>query len=176
MLQLCERNKQLQQAIDGTQLMQRVLERSGSTTDRSQILQLTIDELSRTLEASYCWAALHDEADLTSKIVCESVRNGFKLPESAIGTRIDLEKHSRFYFRLFQRESWLDPSANLLPPLYRQLQTIASQMLICPIQDEQRVIGEVGILTQNASMGSKLQADLIAQIVSHQQGFRNSPK
>jgi PAS domain S-box-containing protein len=163
-LQLRERNEQLQQAINGTQLMQRVLEQSRFTTDRSQILQLTIDELGRTLKASYCWAALH--TDLTSTIVCESVGDGFELPGLTIGTHIDLEKHPRFYFRLFQRESWLDPSADLLPPLYRQLQETADQMLICPIQDEQHVIGEVGILTQNRSVGSKLQAHLIAQVVS----------
>jgi PAS domain S-box-containing protein len=175
-LQLHERNEQLQQAIDSTQLMQRVLERSSSLTNHRQILQLTIEEVRHTLKASYCWAALHNEADLTSKIVCESVRNGFKLPESTIGTRIDLEKHPRFYFRLFQRDCWIDPSADLLPPPYRQLQTIDSQMLICPIQDEQRVVGEVGILTQGKSMESKLQADLIAQIVSHQHRSQNSSK
>ncbi|NJK52624.1 MAG: hypothetical protein HC936_06930 [Leptolyngbyaceae cyanobacterium SU_3_3] len=43
---------------------------------------------------------------------------------------------------------------------------LAAQMLICPIQDGHRVIGEVGILTQNPAINSKFQADLIAQIVS----------
>ncbi|KAM3115514.1 response regulator [Phormidesmis sp. 146-33] len=164
-LQLRERNEQLQQALDCTQLVQRVLEQSRSVSDHSQILQLTIEELGRTLKASYCWAALHDEESLTSTIVCESV-GAFEFPDSTIGTCIDLEKHFRFYFRLFQRESWLDPSPDLLPPLYRQLQETTSQMLICPIQDEQRIIGEVGILVQGKPIRSKLQADLIAQVVS----------
>ncbi|NJK52625.1 MAG: response regulator [Leptolyngbyaceae cyanobacterium SU_3_3] len=70
-LQLRERNDQLAQAIGSTQLWQRVLERSRSSSDCTQILQLTVEELGRTLEASYGWAALHDASYTTSTIVCE---------------------------------------------------------------------------------------------------------
>lgn len=163
-LQLQERSEQLQQALNGTQLLQQVLKQSCSSGDCSQILQLTLKELGKTLEASYCWAALHDEAYTAATVVCEYADQTNLLP-STVGCQIELSSFSRFYLRLFQRESWLDPSPDILPPVYQILRGYAEQMLICPILDEQRVIGEVGVLIQKP-VGTKLQTGLISQVVS----------
>lgn len=165
-LELQERSEQLQQAIDCTQILQRVLEQSRSTADKSQVLQLTLAEVGRIFEASYCWAALHDADHTAATIICEYVGKEIHSPLSTIGTRIDLEKFSRFYLRLSQHSSWLDPCPDLLPPVYQDFSASATQLLICPIQDEQKVVGEVGIVTQGKSVGSKLQAELITQVVS----------
>ncbi|PSB20932.1 PAS domain S-box protein [Phormidesmis priestleyi ULC007] len=165
-LQLHQRNEQLQQAISCTQLLQRVLEQSRETTDRQQILQLTLKELGQTLEADYCWATLHDEDYAIATVICDQVGQGTVAPISLVGNQIVLQDFSRFYLRLFQHDCWVDPSADLLPPVYQSLLDSTTQMLICPIQDDRRVIGEIGILVQGKPVWSRLQADLVAQVVS----------
>jgi len=165
MLQLHQRNEQLQQAISCTQLLQCVLEQTRETPDRLQILQLTLKELGQTLEADYCWATLHDEAYEIATIVCDHSQ-GVETPTSLVGNQIELQDFSRFYLRLFQRDCWVDPSLDLLPPIYQSLLDSTTQMLICPIADERRVIGEVGILIQGKPVWSRLQAGLVAQVVS----------
>ncbi len=165
-LQLHQRNEQLQQAISCTQLLQRVLEQTCETSDRLQILQLTLSELGQTLEADYCWATLHDEAYKRATIVCDHRGQEFETATSLVGSQIELQDFSRFYLRLFQRDCWVDPSLDLLPPIYQSLLDSTTQMLICPIEDERRVIGEVGILIQGKPVWSRLQAELVAQVVS----------
>ena len=164
MLQLYQRNEQLQQAVSCSQLRQRILDQSCETTDRVQILQLTLKELEQTLEADYCWATLHDEDYAIATVICDQVGQGVTAP-SLVGTQIELQNFSRFYLRLFQHDCWVGPSADLLPPIYRSLLDSTTQMLICPIQDERRVIGEIGILIQGKPVWSQLQADLMAKVV-----------
>ncbi len=164
-LQLHQRNEQLQQAIACTQLLQRVLEPSHEMTDRQQ-LQLTLKELEQTLETDYCWATLHDEDSAIATVVCDQVSQEFAAPISLVGNQIVLQDFSRFYLRLFQHNCWVDPNADLLPPIYQSLLDSSTQMLICPVQDERRVIGEIGILVQGKPVLSRLQADLVAQVIS----------
>ena len=166
MLQLHQRNEQLQQAVSCTQLLQRILEQTCETPDRLQILQLTLKELGQTLEADYCWATLHDEAYEIATIACDHRGQGVEAPTSLVGNQIELQDFSRFYLRLFQRNCWVDPSSDLLPLIYQSLLNSSTQMLICPIADERRVIGEVGILIQGKPVWSRLQAELAAQVVS----------
>ena len=164
-LQLHQRNEQLQQAIACTQLLQRVLEPSHEMTDRQQ-LQLTLKELEQTLETDYCWATLHDEDSAIATVVCDQVSQEVATPISLVGNQIVLQDFSRFYLRLFQHNCWVDPNADLLPPIYQSLLDSSTQMLICPVQDERRVIGEIGILVQGKPVLSRLQADLVAQVIS----------
>ena len=164
-LQLHQRNEQLQQVIACTQLLQRVLEPSHEMTDRQQ-LQLTLKELEQTLETDYCWATLHDEDSAIATVVCDQVSQEVAAPISLVGNQIVLQDFSRFYLRLFQHNCWVDPNADLLPPIYQSLLDSSTQMLICPLQDERRVIGEIGILVQGKPVLSRLQADLVAQVIS----------
>ena len=164
-LQLHQRNEQLQQVIACTQLLQRVLEPSHEMTDRQQ-LQLTLKELEQTLETDYCWATLHDEDSAIATVVCDQVSQEVVTPISLVGNQIVLQDFSRFYLRLFQHNCWVDPNADLLPPIYQSLLDSSTQMLICPLQDERRVIGEIGILVQGKPVLSRLQADLVAQVIS----------
>lgn len=164
-LQLYQRTEQLHQAISCTQLLQRVLGQSCETTDHLQILQLALEELGQTLETDYCWATLYDEDYAIATVVCDQVGQG-AAPISLVDTQIELQDFARFYLRLFQHNCWIDPSADLLPPIYRALLDSTTQMLICPIQGERQVIGEVGILVQGKPVWSRLQAELVAQVVS----------
>ena len=165
-LQLHQRTEQLQQVISCTQLLLRVLEQSRETTNLLQVLQLTLNELGQTLEADYGWAALHNPDSTIATVVCEQGRQESVISGSLVGSQIELQKFSGFYLRLFQRYCWVDPSADLLPPIYRSLLDSTTQMLICPIQDEGQVIGEIGLVVQGKPVWSQLQAELVAQVVS----------
>ena len=164
-LQLYQRTEQLQQEISCTQLLRRVLGQSCEMTDHLQILQLALEELGQTLETDYCWATLYDEDYAIATVVCDQVGQG-AAPISLVDAQIELQDFARFYLRLFQHNCWVDPSADLLPPIYQSLLDSTTQMLICPIQGEGRVIGEVGILVQGKPVWSRLQAELVAQVVS----------
>lgn len=157
---LHDRTVQLQQAIACTGLLKRVLEQS--RTQDHDVLQLTLEEVGRTLDATYCWATLHTEASKIATVSAEYTRPDAE-PLLTLGTRIDIERFPSFYLRLFQRQSWINPDAELLPPPYA---LEVPQLIVCPIQDSKGVIGEFGIVLSSDAVWSELQTDLIGQIVS----------
>lgn len=157
--QLKERSEQLQFVIGMDRLRQRVFDRCDA--DRSEFLPWMLQEIGRTLKLDYSWIALHDSTSTISTVVAE-----FNPPEaeprSMIRRTIEMAKFSEFYLRLFQRQCWICPAVEVLPPLY----VAASQVIICPIQGEQGTIGEFGIILPEYPRWSGFQADTIAQLVS----------
>ncbi len=160
MAELHDRTVQLQQAIACTGLLKRVLEQS--RTQNYDVLQLTLEEVGKTLNAAYCWATLHTEASKIATVTADYTRPDAE-PLLTIGTRIDIESFPSFYLRLFKRQCWVNPEADFLPPPYR---VDVPQLIVCPIQDEHGVIGEFGMVLSGDAVWSELQADLIGQIVS----------
>ena len=180
--QLRERTVQLQQSIACTQLFKRVLERfsprSADTSpfalnaptkepcfSRQEVLKLLLQELGQALDATHCWAALHHDSTVAT-IACEYRRQQTELERSTTGEQIYLEDFSRFYLRLMQHHCWVSPPLEVLPPIYQSFWTADSQLLICPIEDEQRVIGEIGVVTCADPVWSTLQGEFVAQMIS----------
>lgn len=157
---LHDRTVQLQQAIACTGLLKRVLEQS--RTHDNDVLQLTLEEVGKTLDATYCWATLHSETSTIATVTAEYTRPDAD-PLLTLGTRIDISRFPAFYLRLFQRQCWTNPESGLLPPPYA---IEVPQLVICPIQDAKGVIGELGIVLPCDANWTDLQADLIGQIVS----------
>lgn len=157
--QLKERTEQLQFAIGMDRLRQRVFDRCDA--DRSEFLPWMLEEVGHTLKLDYCWIALHDPTSTVSTIVAE-----FNSPDaevrSLIRRTIDLSKFSQFYLRLFQRQCWICPDVDILPPLY----VAPSQVIVCPIQGESGTVGEFGLILPDYPRWSGFQADAIAQLVS----------
>lgn len=179
--QLRERTVQLQQAIACTQLAKRVLERFATqSADQSaegssspprglnhphSVLPLLLQEIRQILGVEYCWAALH-HTDQSFATVAYEDQGETKSEYSAIGEQIYLEHFSQFYLRLMQHQCWVDPSVEILPPLYQSFLAAQSQLLICPIEEDRRVIGEIGIVIRTQLTRATLQGELIAQAVS----------
>lgn len=181
--QLWEQTVQLQQAIACTQLLKRVLERFASQSaeecaeepsfnsvstlvSRNSVLHLLLQEVGQVLDVEYCWVALQDADQRFVTIAYEHRPTDRGSKRSAIGEQIYLEDFSRFYLRLMQHQFWINPAPEVLPSLYQSFLDAKSQLIVCPIQDDQRVIGEIGIVMRHLSAQSPLQGELIAQTVN----------
>lgn len=163
---LQERTVQLQQALASTQILKRVVAQVDEGVTHIQILQTIISELGRVLEADYCWVALYHDNHTIAIISCEYIAGDVHTNPSAIGVEVNMQNFPDFYKPLLQNLCWLFPPLELLPPSYKPFLTTDSQLLICPLINEEQVIGEVGIMSTHKSRWSGLQADILSQVVS----------
>lgn len=164
---LQERTVQLQQAIACTQILKRLLTQGDDVEIQNPILRTTIQELGRLLEPDYCWVALYDAHHSLATISCEYIApDELNNYSSALGETIEMQSLPDFYRPLLQRDYWLSPPVDLLPPFYQSLLTAKSQLLICPLVEQERVIGEVGILSTNKPCWPQPQAELICQAIN----------
>lgn len=165
------RTEELQGMLSCTQLLRRFVEQTQNTTETTQILHTLVQQVGESFHADYCWISLHDAAISSATLSYEFIRPGFQLPgapppASAIGAQITLSAFPRFYFSIFQRELWLNPDQDVLPLPYQQLRPPASQLLILPFFDDQRVLGEVGMLRGAATGWNKPHAELLTQVLN----------
>ncbi|MGC1393966.1 MAG: ATP-binding protein, partial [Coleofasciculaceae cyanobacterium] len=165
MAQLQERTAQLQQALACSKIIERVIDKVDDNSSQTEIFQSIIEELGGILEVDYCWLAQYDTHKTIASISCEYLnKSNIK---TLLNSKIDLPNFPDFYRHLFKRKSWESPPIELLPTPYQSLITPQQKMLICPIYDEQRVIGEVGILITPNTLLSPPQTELISQVISH---------
>jgi PAS domain S-box-containing protein len=166
MAQLQERTAQLQQALACSKILKRVLDKVDDNSSQTEIFQSIIQELGRILEADYCWIAQYDVYKTMAIVNCEYLSENSSI-KTLLNTQIDLPSFPDFYRHIFKREYWESPPVELLPTPYQSLITPQRKMFICPIYDEKRVIGEVGILTTPNLIISPPQTELISQVISH---------
>lgn len=165
--QLRKRTVQTQQAIASIRVLKHVMEQTHNGSNQLQILQTTIQELRHILGADYCWVALYNVNHTLATISCESIApNKANHYSSMLGTRIDLQSYSHFYHPLFQRECLISPPPESLPTAYQCLLSPESQLLICPLEEEHLVIGEIGFLSAGKPPWSQLEAELASQVVN----------
>ncbi|MBD2081774.1 response regulator [Leptolyngbya sp. FACHB-17] len=157
--QLKERTEQLQFAIAVDRLRQRIFDQCD--TDRTEFLQWMLQEIGQTLNLHYSWIAFHDPAATISTIAAEFNAEDAE-PRSLLRRTVEIAKFSSFYSRLFQRQCWLCPPLETLPPIYRAL----AQVIVCPIQGKHGTIGEFGIILSEYLRWSEFQAEAIGQLVS----------
>lgn len=81
--------------------------------------------------------ALHDLEYAIATVTCEYISSDVENCLSALGTQIDLQNHLDFYLHLFQKDCWLSPPREILPAVYQFLLMTASQLLICPLCEQQ---------------------------------------
>lgn len=164
---LQKRTVQLKQALASTQILKRIIDQIDSGATHIQILQALVREWGRILEADYCWVALYDADSTLARVTCEYVTfDEAEYYPTALGRQINMQDFPDFYRPLLKKTCWLSPSLELLPPPYQLSLIPQSQMLICPLVEEQKVIGEVGILGSDTLSWSQLQAELISQVIS----------
>jgi PAS domain S-box-containing protein len=163
---LQEQTAQLQQALTCTQVLKPVIAQARKSANQIQIFQTIIQELGHVLEADYCWVTLYNANRTLATISCEYIAKdeGNSYP-SALGTRIEIERFPDFYDPLLRGEYWLSPPFDVLPTPYKLLLTAKSEILSCPLIDEEVAIGEISILRTGQPHWSPLQAALISQVV-----------
>jgi CheY-like chemotaxis protein len=178
--QLQSKTAEYQQTISCIQLLNLVLNKVYTVGSEEEILQIAIEQIGTAIDADYCWITRHDAQGATSRIVCEYINPDRQLyPTSKIGKEIDLLLYPQFYNHLLEIGNWIDPPLDILPKPYLDLLTIAAQMLIAPMivdlqsaeypsaSQNERTIGEVGIITTGKADWTSLQSDLITQILSY---------
>jgi PAS domain S-box-containing protein len=165
-----------QQAITCIEVLNQMIYQSRKAVSEYEILSLILRELGEAFDTDYCWASLHNEKSATSVIVSEYINrdrpNGYT---SALRTEVNLQLYSNFYRHLFKKESWINPSLEVLPQPYHFPQDSAQQLLISPIvafprnsyEGEARIIGEVGLLATGKPPWTSPQVALISRIVSY---------
>jgi PAS domain S-box-containing protein len=164
---LQERTTQLQQALACTLSLKRMMTQVQQGATQIQILQTTISELGRLLEADYAWVVLYNDNRTLATISCEYISQGeLHTCAEALGSKIHMHSYPDFYRPLLHREHWLSPPLELLPAPYKVLLRADSEMMSCPLVYDELVIGEVSILSTGKPPWSLLHAELIAQVVS----------
>ena len=164
---LKERTTQLQQVLACTRILKRVMAQVQEDSTQIQILQTTVSELGRILEADYCWVALYNANHTLSTIHGEYIASGeINTDPSALGAQIDMQSLDEFYQPLRRGKYWLSPSWDILPAPYKGLLTSESQILSCPLIDKNVVIGDVTILRTGKPPWHGLHGELISQVIS----------
>lgn len=163
---LQEQTAQLQQALTCSQVLKPVIAQARKGANQIQIFQTMIQELGHALEADYCWVTLYNANRTLATISCEYVaKKGRNSYPSALGTRIDIERFPDFYNPLLRGDYWLSPPFDVLPIPYKLVVTAKSEILSCPLMNEEIAIGEISILRTGQPHWSPLQAALISQII-----------
>lgn len=144
-MQVAERTRELQQALQVAQVLYAVTEQVRCSLDEGQIFRTALDCLGQTLGADYCWAALYDETQQQATITYEYVAGTWPTALSTLGTTVELQQYPELYDHLLKGQVWHAPPVTVLPPVYAQFWTPGGQMLIAPITDDQGVMGELGV-------------------------------
>lgn len=137
--QVEDRTAQLKRLLEFEAMLTRITDKVRESLDERQILQAAVKELATELELSCCEVAVYNLDQQVAEICYEYIRTEV---ESARGAVIRLNGMPELYTQVLQGRS-LQCAINPLPsepyaPLKRR-----STMLICPLRDEQRVIGDI---------------------------------
>lgn len=174
--QLNEQASQLQQTLSQLSVglacvrsLQHIFQQLTDQIDEQSILNTTLDLLGQALAADYCWIALYDSEQAVATVTSHHVKPQSDAYNLAIGTQINLRNYPQFYLPLSQKQCWIAPSVDILPPPYQALQVsqVSDQYLvICPIEGEFQVLGEIGLILRSKTVWTETQAELVAQVMS----------
>ncbi|MGG6294044.1 ATP-binding protein [Leptolyngbya sp. AN02str] len=154
--QVQARNVQLQAANDMEETLKRITDKVRDSLDEDQILQTAVQELAIALGAHSCNAALYDLGRDTSTIRYEYTTSGCSFQGQI--TRITNFPH--IYDQLLQGLTF--QFCSMLPNPVRG----RVAMLACPIQDDQGVLGDLWLTTQQFSAFSKEDLRLVQMVAS----------
>lgn len=161
-----------ERAESSTQLRQ-PSEAVAQAVPKTQLLQASIQKLGQLLEATYCWIALYTPGQAfdqlsegVATVTCAYVSERLEQPPLTIGNQIKLLSYPQFYLPLCQRSCWVAPPLDILPTSYQSLLASGNHLSISPLFDDQRVIGEIGILSSDDLLWSEAEIELISQVMS----------
>jgi PAS domain S-box-containing protein len=165
---LREQTTQLQQAIACLQRLQRILSQTQEVTSPTSLFQTMITEIGMALAADYCWVSLRDSGYATATVIADYVGESYGGNTLALSTQLDATSAIAYYNHLEATEFWLAPPTASLPALYQPIVSNPALVLICPLRDEQYLIGDVGICLPDpwTLLGAEFITQLIHQCVT----------
>lgn len=155
---LVSQNKDLQQALDFTDLVKRITDKIRDSLDENHCLRVATEELATVLNLSSCQIELYDESQKTATVVHEYSQT---LPSCEGETR-QIDDFSELYQQLLQKSplQLVEPLPSFNP------QGIQVTRLACPIFDDRGIIGNLWGLKPPGELFTPLEISLIEQVAS----------
>jgi signal transduction histidine kinase len=151
-----ERMSQLQQAIDLESGLKRITDKVRDSLDESQILQATVQELGSRLGVRCCNTALYD-LELKLSTICYEHNNSMFTNKGQVSSMKD---YPEIYQPLLRGE-YLQ-FCNIIPNPIRGRVT----MLVCPIFDDQGVLGDLWLINDRDYAFQELELRLVQQVAN----------
>lgn len=163
-LNLAEKNKKLQRALDFEALIRRITNKIRDSLDESYSLQTATVELTEVLDLSGCQIELYNSQQTTATIAYEYTKT---LPPSVGKTRI-VKDFPQLYQQLLQKiplqlvEKFpLKEAHSTFSPVGIELNRLA-----CPIFDDNGIIGNLWGLKPASQVFTNLEIQLIQQVAA----------
>ncbi len=158
--QVRERTAQLQQALTYEALLKRITDSVRDSLDEDQILQNAVQELVLGLETSGCDAGIYDLEQATSTIRYEYIRADIP---AAKGSTLKMADHAHLYNQLLQAQYF--QFCRIHDAGMRPLAGVHAA-LVCPIVDDQSVMGDLWLFKQADESFTDLEIRLVQQVAN----------
>ena len=158
--QVRERTAQLQQSLTYEAMLKRITDSVRDSLDEDQILQNAVQELALGLKISACDAGIYDLEQGTSTIRYEYIR--FDVP-AAKGSTVKMADHAHLYDQLLKAQYF--QFCRLHDTGMRPLAGIHAAF-VCPIVDDQSVMGDLWLFKQTYEAFTDLEIRLVQQVAN----------
>ncbi|MGI0485396.1 GAF domain-containing protein [Pantanalinema rosaneae CENA516] len=155
--QIQERTAQLQQARDFDALLKQITDKVRDSLDESQILQAAVQALALGLDVITCNTALYDLEQHTAIIYHEYTRS------NDVPTRQGQVRHMVDFPKLYDQLLANQCFQFCQPDSDRGWVTL----LVCPICDNQGVLGDLQLLQPSDVLFSRREIQLVQQVANH---------
>jgi signal transduction histidine kinase/DNA-binding response OmpR family regulator len=153
-----ERTADLQQALEFETLLKQITDSVRDSLDEHQILQGTVDGLSRCLAVEFCEVSLYSADQSTSTVTYQSELCDALAVEQALAIATDELNGQLLQKQLFQF-CWCQSDS-------LQQAHVGYTVLACPIFDDQQVLGSLWLLKPGESSFTDLEIRLVKQIAN----------
>lgn len=156
-----ERTAQLQRALNFEALLKRITDKVRDSLDERQILATVVQALAQGLASNRCSTTLYN-LEQTTASVCYEYRH-FNLTV-ACGKPIAMAEFPEMYLQLLRGETFQFcrlPDTGLLPA-----SEVDPLSLVCPIVDDQSVLGDIRLYRSAAESFTDLEVRLVQQVAN----------
>jgi len=165
--QVQERTAQLQEALAFEAGLKRITDKVRDSLDEHQILQTAVQELTRVLNLVCCDTALYDLELATATIRYQVSANGSECADFSmlsIGHVTAMADFPEHYRQLLQEHYF--QFCDFTQGITAQDATHHPTILVCPIVDEHRVLGDLRSLKPSQETFSEAEVRLVQQVAN----------
>jgi len=158
--QVQERTTQLEQSLHYEAMLKRITDSVRDSLDEDQILQNAVQELALGLEIAGCDAGIYDLDQHISTIRYEHIRSDIPLSK---GVKIQMQNYQDLYDQIFKSQyfQFCRIADSPMRPVQR-----CHAALVCPIRDDQGVMGDLWLFKQAEAVFNELEIRLVRQVAN----------
>ncbi|MBW4690855.1 MAG: GAF domain-containing protein [Lyngbya sp. HA4199-MV5] len=159
--QIQQRTAQLQRALDFEALLKRITDNVRDSLDEHQILATVVQELTQGLVSSRCSTTLYNLEQTTATVCYEYDRAH---PTATCRSAVAMADFPEMYAQLLRSETFqfCDLSQPHVPPAIDPEPLI----LVCPIVDDQRVLGDIRLYRASDELFAEPEVRLVQQVAN----------